>query len=204
MSGRLQAQRRLTDELDHRVKNLLATVQSIVLRAQPEEPAGQEFAQAVSRRISAMARTHELLSNGGWREVELRDLLAAIVPEGRAEIDLRGGRVLLQPRAAQALGTAFDELATNAAKHGALSAPEGSVLVGWRILGADGTGHLELNWEERGGPPVRQPTRRGFGRSIIERGVPFELGGAVTLAFDPAGLRCEMRLPLSSVLARPD
>lgn len=201
MAGRLDAQRRLAAELDHRVKNLLATVQSIVIRAQAERPSSQAFAEAVTARVAALARTHSLLSEGLWQTTALHDLLATLVPVGGGQLRLEGGHVLLQAKAAQALGMAFDELATNAAKHGALSLPGGSVRVGWRIVETDDSGQLELAWEENGGPPVQTPTRQGLGRSIIERGVPFELGGTVELHFRPAGLRCEMRLPLSNVIA---
>jgi two-component sensor histidine kinase len=205
IARRTASQRRLAAELDHRVKNLLLNVQAMVLTTLAAHPSIEGFAEAIESRLAALARTHELLSQGDWRRADLRELVEAIVGESRGELCIEEGqRVSLGPRAVHRLGAVFDELATNAAKYGAFSMPGGAVRVSWRIVGPQEARELELIWEESGGPEVRQPARRGLGISIIEDSVPFELGGRVRLEFRPAGVRCELHLPLSKVVAAED
>jgi two-component sensor histidine kinase len=205
MARRAASQRRLTAELDHRVKNVLANVQAMMVTTLAAHPTVESFAEAMEGRLAALTRTHDLLAHGQWLRADLRELVETIVPGDRSELLVEEGeRINLRPRAVHRLGAVFDELATNAAKYGALSAPGGKVRVSWRIVGEEGARELELSWEESGGPAVLPPTRRGVGSSIIEQSVPFELGGTAVQHFRPTGLVCELRLPLSAVIAAKD
>ncbi|WP_343897337.1 HWE histidine kinase domain-containing protein, partial [Craurococcus roseus] len=191
----------LARELDHRAKNALAVVQA-ALRLTPRDDT-EAFARAVEGRVSALARAHTLLSEGRWDGAELGALaageLAPFLADGpRAE--LRGPPVSLAPGAAQALSMALHELATNAVKHGALSAPGGRVSLSWSVDGAAGL--LRLRWEEAGGPPLAAPPkRRGFGSRVLEATLRVQLGGAVARNWEGPGLVCEAALPLPRVLA---
>jgi two-component sensor histidine kinase len=194
-------QQLLIDELNHRVKNTLATVQSIAahtLRA----PSDRESRQAFDARLIALSRTHDLLSRRSWEGVSLRDLLLQerepFLSVDDVRFELEGPDVDLRPKAALALGLALHELATNAAKYGALSAPGGKVSVAWDVLDpSPELGVLRLTWAETGGPPVIKPERKGFGLMLVERGLGFELGGKIALGFDPGGVVCVMDIPLS-------
>jgi PAS domain S-box-containing protein len=194
-----ERQHLLAREVDHRAKNTLAVVQSVVGLTRAEDPAS--FRSAVTGRIAAMARAHTLLAREGWEGAGLRELAAEeLAPHlgaadgAPARVTLRGPPVEIAAEATQPLGMALHELATNAVKHGALSVAEGRVELSW--LPDPATGGLVLRWTERGGPPLEgPPARRGFGSSVVERTVTRQLHGEVTMAWDPAGLRCEIRLP---------
>ncbi len=193
-----QRQKLLLDELNHRVKNTLATVQAIAdqtLRT-TEDPAA--FQRAFEARLMALSATHNLLTARNWQEADLREVAQIeFRPYGPERYRLGGPRVALSSSQALALGLLFHELATNAAKYGALSAASGRVDVTWRVRdGATGK-ELAIDWTERGGPPVETPKRRGFGSRLIQRSLKGQLGGAAHLDFAAEGLRCEMRLPLS-------
>jgi two-component sensor histidine kinase len=126
---------------------------------------------------------------------------------GAERVMLRGEDVVLRPRAVLTLAMAFHELATNAAKYGALSAPGGRVEIRWqpvRPQGGEGRAELQIEWQEQGGPAVEDPQQRGFGSKLIEGSVPAELGGSVRLSFAPEGLRCEMRIPLEAATGETD
>jgi two-component sensor histidine kinase len=200
-------------ELDHRAKNLLAVVQA-ALRLTPKDNIA-DFVKAVEGRVGALARTHTLLAEGRWEGAGLRQLiLAALAPFRSAEqsgegaptprADLRGPEVTLAPPAAQAVSMALHEFATNATKYGALSAPAGRVSVSWDIDAE--AGWLRLRWMETGGPEVDgSPDRRGFGSRVIEATLREQLGGSVERRWEPAGIVCDIVLPLARVLAdRPD
>jgi two-component sensor histidine kinase len=149
-------------------------------------------------RLLALSKTHNLLTNENWEHASLRDLLEQeLSPYGPGRYCLCGeGDVRVAPRAVVALGMAVHELTTNAAKYGALSAAAGYVTVTW-TLSSPGLRRLRLEWTETGGPTVAaQPTRRGFGSRLLERGVTAELGGSVTLDFAPAGLQAVIEIPL--------
>lgn len=187
---------RMIDELNHRVKNTLATVQSIVaqaLRSSPDLPSAR---QSIEDRIQSLSKSHDLLTHHNWEAVGLRDLLAqSLQPFGvetsRAErFFLAGPDVRLSPKAALALAIAFHELATNALKYGAFANDTGSVTIGWAVEPAADGDRLQIRWEERGGPPVIPPSRRGFGSQVIERGLGYELGGSADLAFPATGVIC--------------
>ncbi|MDX6749729.1 PAS domain S-box protein [Geminicoccaceae bacterium 1502E] len=186
-----QRQRLLSAELSHRVKNTLAVVRSIARQSLAGDRSLEDARQALDSRLLALGQSHDLLTASGWRGVDLEDLVRGelLAYGGRARV--RGARVLLTPKATQTLGLVLHELATNAAKYGALSVPGGSVTVEWNT---PGRGLLELRWEEQGGPPVGTRHRCGFGRTLIERALAYELGGSATLSFAPAGVTCELRM----------
>jgi PAS domain S-box-containing protein len=203
ITDRTQAEQRqalLTRELDHRAKNALAVVQAALRLTPRDNP--DTFARAVEGRVAALTRAHTLLAEGGWSGAELRALL-----EGELEPFLGGGtraaldgpRVVLATVAAQPIAMALHELATNALKYGALSAPGGQVAVQWRI--ADGQS-LQIEWTETGGPAIAdRPRRRGFGTRMIEATLGGQLGGTVRKSWLPTGMVCHIELPLARVAA---
>ncbi len=180
-------------ELNHRVKNTLATVQALARQSRGSE-------KALEARILALSKTHDLLTREAWSGAPLREVLENELSPYRTggdQIDLVGPAVSLSPREVLALGMTVHELTTNAAKYGALSVPEGRVRVGWSLATAGaGTQRLRLTWQESGGPPVQAPTRTGFGTRLIAAGVRRELDGTVEIAFDASGLRCDLEVPL--------
>ncbi|HUN40204.1 MAG TPA: chemotaxis protein CheB [Acetobacteraceae bacterium] len=197
----------LLHELQHRVKNILATVASLATRMAQRSRTVEEFQEAFLSRIRAMGRMHDLLANGAWSGAGLRDLIGAAlepyVSAARANVRLVGGDIRLDANAASTMGMVLHELATNASKYGALSTPGGTVEVGWtREDGAQG-GRLELTWIERDGPPVDPNGTPGFGTSFITRSIEYELQGTVTLELAPTGLRCTIRFPLLGNVERP-
>jgi two-component sensor histidine kinase len=182
-------QRLLLNELNHRVKNTLATIQAITwqtLRAAHDLPSA---AEALDRRIRSMAQAHDLLTLRAWTGANLTDVvmraLDAFTP---AQVKISGAAIEVSPKHALALSLAMHELATNATKYGALSQPEGRVSVQWDVQ----EGMLHLNWEESGGPPVAPPTQKGFGSRLLEELVIHDLGGNTKFDYDVAGLRCNI------------
>ncbi|HEX6143714.1 MAG TPA: HWE histidine kinase domain-containing protein [Geminicoccaceae bacterium] len=192
-----ERQQLLLDELNHRVKNTLATVQSIAtqtLRGQADPEAARAVFVA---RIVALSQAHNLLSRSNWAGAELRDLLVQeLTPYGPERFRLSGPVVRVPPRAALALGMVFHELATNAAKHGALTSERGRVEVGWGLRDAEGCRWLSLSWRERDGPGVAPPGRPGFGTRLIRMSLEGELGGSTDLRFEPEGLTLAVSIPL--------
>jgi PAS domain S-box-containing protein len=190
-------QKLLLDELNHRVKNTLATVQAIA--AQTIRGAGdpKAFLEAFESRLIALSATHDLLTDRNWASASLRDVVAMeLRPYAPDRYRLEGPEVELKPAAALALGLLFHELATNAAKYGALGQAGGGVELGWSVAHTGDGAQLVLDWVERGGPPVAPPTGRGFGSRLIERSLNGALGGRATLDFAAAGLRCRVELPM--------
>ncbi len=197
-----ERQRLLLNELNHRVKNTLVTVQSMAaqtLRAAEDLPA---FREAFEARLIALSQTHNLLTEQNWESASLREIVDAELEAfaGRERLDFDYARDLrLNPKATVAIGMAVHELATNAAKYGALSNPEGRVTVAWSIEPPEAPGRLVLRWTERDGPTVTPPSRRGFGARLLEKGLAGELSGVVRLAYDQSGLVCAMTLPLAAL-----
>jgi len=193
-----ERQKLLVNELNHRVKNSLATVQSIAAQTLRSVAAPEFFRDAFETRLIALSHTHDLLTRESWAGASLREVfdieLHAMAGEDRVSFTYPGD-VRLNPKAAVALGMGIHELATNAVKYGALSTPEGRVTVDWAI--EDGV--LRLVWTESGGPTVTPPARRGFGARLLERGLAAELSGGVELTYDAAGLVCLMALPLRAL-----
>jgi two-component sensor histidine kinase len=198
----------MVDELNHRVNNSLAAVQSVAAQTfrDPQRSVG-ELRDAFRDRLLALSRVHILLAREHWEGVRLRELADGQVVPRRSgavggRIDIAGPEVRLAPGAAVALGMALHELTTNAAVHGALSLPHGHAQLRWWVEAGTGGGRLRLRWIEDGGPPVPSLLpRRGFGSRLIERGLAHGLRAAVRLSFDPAGLRCEVNAPLDAVSA---
>ena len=177
-----QRQKLLVDELNHRVKNTLATVQSIAAQLL-KGTSDVELRETFDGRLVALSRTHDLLVRDSWEAASLRDLLLQEFEPYRFEEGARfvveGPNLGLNPKAALTLGMAFHELTTNAAKYGALSRPAGQVRVTWEVLRASGPSALRLKWMETGGPPVKKRQHKGFGSTLIERGLSLELEGEV-------------------------
>jgi PAS domain S-box-containing protein len=193
----------LIEELNHRVKNTLATVQSIVWQASRANSDPQVIREAVESRLFALSRSHNLLTRENWQSAGLLDVLHdALEPfgvtEGRAErLVITGENIRLSTRAALALGIAFNELATNAVKYGAFSNDTGSIRIDWTIEPAsEGRRRLILSWQEKDGPQVKPPLRKGVGSRVLERGLTHELEGTVQLDYRPDGLICTMNIPV--------
>jgi two-component sensor histidine kinase len=188
----------MVDELNHRVKNMLATVQSIA--AQTFRGGTQEEARAAfEARLFALSHAHQLLTREHWEGVDLSDLALQILEpfksrSGEADrFSVSGTDIRLKPKLALSLGMAFHELAGNAAKYGALSNSAGRVSLAWQRRPED---RLRLVWRERDGPRVHRPTRRGFGSRLIERGLANDLGGTVRLDYDARGVECVIEMPI--------
>jgi PAS domain S-box-containing protein len=189
----------LASELDHRVKNVLARVVAIVTETREGSRSMDDFVKTLGGRVQSMAAAHTLLSRGRWQGVGIADLVREqLAPYVTGEKEaIQGPNVMLGAATTQALAMVVHELATNAAKFGALSTPGGRVFISWGVpSGGDGAADVTVEWRESGGPPVIKPTQLGFGTSLIEELIAHELGGAVDLAFDPGGVRCRMKLPL--------
>jgi PAS domain S-box-containing protein len=195
-----EQQRLLINELNHRVKNTLATVQSIVAQTSKLSDA-KSLRGTIESRLMALASAHDLLTQENWEGAELRDLLLrSLSPFGSdlsARFSLEGPSVLLAPQQALAFAMATHELATNAVKYGSLSAPSGRISISWRTE----AGRLELEWREVDGPPVLAPTRRGFGSRLLERGLAADLQGEVGLEFARDGVRCRIAADLAGIIA---
>lgn len=188
----------LLQEMNHRVKNSLATVQSIAFQTFRYTDTLEAFRQTFEARLLALAKTHDLLTKNDWETASLRELLLAeLEPYGGIESSrfaLDGEDIQVGSAVALALGLVFHELATNAVKYGALSVPGGRIEIGWKI--PDGEDRLHWHWIETGGPPVKSPNRRGMGTKVIERGLMHEFGGKARIDFDPSGVKCSIDLPL--------
>lgn len=193
-----EAQKLLVNELNHRVKNMLATVQSVAMQTQRYTP--ESFAERFEARLMALSRAHDLLTRKQWARIGISELLEqAFSPFSGGTISpfrISGPDRMLSPRVALALGMVLHELATNATKYGALSMPSGAVDIDWTVEKKDGDDWIVLNWIESGGPPTAQPSRRGFGSRLIERTIGTDLGGEADLRFLASGARCLLRFPL--------
>jgi PAS domain S-box-containing protein len=184
-------QRGLIDELNHRVKNTLATIQS--LAAQTLRGAHGVNEREFEGRLLALSRVHDQLTRNAWAWADLetiaRGTLAKVPP---SHLRVEGPSVHLNSRTALALGMVLHELASNATRHGALSTVFGSVALTWSLS----SGMLLIDWRESAGPPVVSPRKRGFGTRLLERAIAHELGGRPTLEFHPDGVHCSMAIPL--------
>jgi len=191
-------QQRLIDELNHRVRNML----TVVLGLAAQTLGGVENDQAVRRfvdRLMAMSRAYNLLTEVRWADVPLSHVLREELAPYQQEADrfeLEGPAVELWPRAALSLGMTVHELTTNAAKYGSLSVPGGRVSVTWTIERDEAVPQIVLEWRESGGPAVVEPSRKGFGSSLIRQQLAYELGGEVSVDYRPDGLHAIMRIPL--------
>jgi PAS domain S-box-containing protein len=192
------AQKVLIDELNHRVKNTLATVQSLASQTARHATDLQEFLPTFTGRLLALARAHDLLTRRNWQDAPFEQLVHDIVgPVSGDRVDIGGPHVDLDARTALSVTMVFNELLTNAAKYGALSSADGSVSLTWRIIeGERSERTLQCEWRERGGPQVAPPKRRGFGTRLMERCIEHDLAGNFDLVFEPEGTRCRMAFPI--------
>lgn len=193
-----QRQRLLFDELNHRVKNTLAIVQALALQTLQTRPQPDEFADAFSDRLGSLARAHSLLTEDSWRGASLQDIVAsalsAFVDEDRS-IDIGGDAVMVPAGATVTLSLMLHELATNAAKYGALSVAEGRLAVHWTAAETGAGTMVDLRWREDGGPPVSPPTNRSFGTRLLTSSAK-QLGAELELDYAAPGLRCRLRFPV--------
>ena len=185
-------------ELDHRVKNTLATVQAVAQQTLRSSASMGEFGDAFYGRIQAMARIHTALAGQRWEGLRVAELIELVVGPFRHHAEsvlIACDDSFVSSELVRVLGMALHELATNAAKYGALSTHEGRVAISSRV-DSGGAARLRIRWNERDGPLVSAPTRRGFGMKMIEEALTYEGGGSVTLQFPDQGLRCEIDLPV--------
>ncbi len=184
-------QKLLINELNHRVKNTLATLQSIATLTARKATSVEEFSSLFQARLMALSDTHNLLTASGWEQATLTDLLTKeLRPYAPEQFRLTGPDLLFDAPHALAMGMIVHELATNAAKHGALSTPDGCVSVSWSAPDADG--RTSLDWVETGGPAVVTPTRTGFGSRLIATSLKGDLSGSAALDYAPTGLRANL------------
>jgi len=195
--------RLLLRELTHRSKNLLAVIQAMARQTARHAGSIDGFLAQFGARLQALAASHDLLIRESWHGASLGELvrsqLAVYIERGRGQVAFEGPEVALKPEAAQNLGLALHELATNAAKFGALSVPGGRVSVSWGRDGADNA--IALDWQEQFGPKVKTRRKRGFGSMVIERNLVRALEAEVNLDFAPDGVRCHIVIPASQILA---
>ena len=198
-----RSQERLLHELQHRVKNILATITALTSRMVRTATSVSDFSTSFQQRLQAMGRTHEVLSSYNWTDADLDQLLRAVLSpyssKSRRNIGIRGKPLQLGASMAATLGMVFFELASNAAKYGALSTEEGRVDVAWNTNKA---GVLSIHWKEIDGPAVVEPPKRNFGTSFIQQSLEYELGGKVNLRFEPSGVECDIEIPLPSGAGR--
>ena len=190
-------------ELDHRVKNTLANIQALVVHSSRHAESLTSFVHGLDKRLYAMAKAHSLLTQSRWEGVSIETLVREeLEPYSQtgANVAFGGPNAVLTSKSALALSLALHELATNAAKFGALSKSSGRVDVNWRWI--DRNDGLELTWLELGGPAVEAPMRRGFGSSLIERALALETGGVAKIHYDRGGVVCEVSLPPTSVVTK--
>jgi two-component sensor histidine kinase len=186
----------LVDELNHRVKNTLQTVQSIATQTFRHARDIPEALHKFEGRVVAMGQANSLLSEDNWRNADMRDLVDSALEPFRAKerdrVHVSGPRLSIAPSSAVMISMILHELATNAAKYGALSNDNGEVFVDWCLAGDC----VQLNWRESGGPQVAPPERKGFGTTLIQRGLTAQLGGSAEIEFAPDGMRCTLQCPV--------
>ncbi len=191
-----ETQRLLIDELNHRVKNTLVTVQAMAEQTLLKARDPSHFVESFRGRLQALSRAHNLLTQRTWTGVDLESLIREqLIVSGSQILNCAGPKIQLKPRVAVHLGLALHELGTNARKYGALKVPEGRLSVTWRLADRGADHELELTWVESGGPAVSPPTSQGFGTLLIERGLKHSLGGEARMIFAPTGVICEMHVP---------
>ena len=190
----------LIAELNHRVRNILGVIRGLVRQSRPHNDDVGEFVQLVDGRIHALARAHNQITDDHWGPAPIRAIIdaeaAAFIADGSQRVVARGEPVLLNPQAYSTMALVFHELVTNSTKYGSLSAEAGRVLIDWQ---RDRDGDLVINWREEGGPPVVAPSRRGFGTTIIDRSVPYDLGGKATLQYFEEGVEATFCIPARHV-----
>jgi PAS domain S-box-containing protein len=194
----LAESKKLINELNHRVKNTLATVQSIVWQALRSASDPSSIRKTIESRLLALSRSHDLLTRGNWKDAGLHDIISdsvapfMITDPPSERIHIEGDNIQFPPKVALALGVAFNELATNAVKYGALSNAVGSITVRWSKASQSINSDYTLEWRETGGPLVKHPAHQGFGSEIIKRSLALELDGEVHMHYPIDGMVCVM------------
>ena len=195
-----ERQQLLIHELNHRVKNMLAIVQAIAQQSFKGAAVPPEYRHAFEGRLAALASAHHVITQANWQSTGLRTIVAVVLQPYRSAawdpFRIEGPDLPIIPKTAVTLAMALHELATNAAKYGALSSRTGTVSVQWSVEKAGAEPRLLLSWKEKGGPQVVMPERRGFGSRMIEGALAAELGGKVSLDFRPDGLLCRIDAPV--------
>lgn len=190
-----EQQKLLIAELNHRVRNILALIRALMAQTKREGGTIDEVVDTLENRVKALASAHDLLTAENWVPAPLRDLLAiefgAYMSDGDARVRFTGPQVAITPQAVPIVALVVHEMATNAAKYGALS-DSGTIAIDWKL---DDAGTLLLDWRESGGPIVKAPTRRGFGTTVIRDSIPHELGGESNIEYKTAGLRARFEIP---------
>jgi two-component sensor histidine kinase len=198
-----QHQEMLRDELHHRLKNILAMVQAIISQTFRHTKNFDETRAVLSDRIVALGKAQEILFSGTINRASLTEIVESAVkiyPDTMEtqRFRIHGPAIEIGSKAALSLTLMMHELITNATKYGALATPEGSIAIDWTISG-DPISQLSLAWRESGGPPVTAPTRRGFGTQLIERALASDVGATIELDYQPSGLECRLKAPLSGL-----
>jgi two-component sensor histidine kinase len=196
----VERQKLLNYELSHRLKNTLAMVQAIIAQTLRNAPDLDTAKQALGERMVALGRAHDLLLRGEREAADVRELILGATrlhsDEQAGRFRISGPELVVGSRAALALALMVHELATNAIKYGALSVSGAHVDIAWATQEVEGETTFSLTWTERGGPAVAVPSRRGFGSRLIERGLAGQIGGTVSLRFEPEGVVCVLDAPL--------
>jgi two-component sensor histidine kinase len=194
--------------LHHRIRNTLAVVQSLLGSTARTTSSMEAFYRSFSARIASLAKTQTILTEDYWQTAPLREMLEnelrAFLLLKPGQISLRGPRVDVTADLAVPLGMALHELTSNAARHGALSVPQGRLEVIWDLKEVDGQRKLSLEWHEFGGPPVPEPTRKGFGSTLLERVLAKQVNADVQVRYDAHGLTFRMEAPLVEQRLAPD
>lgn len=195
-----QRQELLIAELNHRVRNILSLIRGLIMQSKSRDMTLEDFANVVGGRVQALARAHDQITVDNWGPASMRALFvaetAAYLNEKSSRVKLTGPEVLLEPQAFSTLALVVHELLTNSAKYGALCDSVGKVDVKWQV---ESSGQLKIEWAEEGGPPVQAPTRRGFGSTIIERSIPYDLNGEAQIDYRLAGFRAQFAIPANFV-----
>jgi two-component system CheB/CheR fusion protein len=190
----------LVGELNHRIKNVMATVQAIASQTLSSATSMEEARATFGSRLIALGKSHDLLTRENWTGADLRDIVSATIKPlsvGSDRFRIKGAHVWVVPSAALSIAMAVHELATNAAKYGALSNAEGHVDIVWQLSGEGKDRRLSLRWTESGGPQVVPPTRKGFGSRLVQRVLAADLGGKVEVAYEPSGVVCTFDAPMA-------
>jgi two-component sensor histidine kinase len=199
----------LMREMTHRSKNLLSVVQSIARQTSRTTDSLEDFDTRFGQRLQGLAASHDVLVDEGWRGAPLAGLVRQQLQPFVTEVEntrvrFSGPEVVVTAQAAQAIGLALHELATNSLKYGALSTADGHLEISWAFEnGGEAPRQLTLRWGERGGPPVKIPSRKGFGHMVIESMIARSLDGNVSLEFAPEGLDWAVTMPASNLVGEP-
>ncbi len=197
LKKRAEQQRLLLHELSHRVKNILAVVQSLVMRTLSEERSMSDARDRLTERLLALGRAHDVLMRTDWKGASLRDIVEAELGPFSARVKVEGPNVVVNGGMVQTFALVLHELATNAAKHGSLSGDDGKVSIAWSTNGAGEDSRFSFTWQEKDGPAVEPPSRKGFGTALLEAAIPADV--TTRLSFKPEGFMYEIDAPLAAV-----